>query len=274
MAMWEFPCSEPIDANISLASGSVSVRAEPVAGDVIRVRVLRGRSADAARAAGDDQAVDDVTVDFADRHLVVSEESRRGFGWRNKELHVAIWMPAGSRLAVQAASAEVSCRGEYGAIEIHTASGRVDVQTVQGPVEITAMSGDVSVIRAGESSIQTASGQIVVRIATGDVMARTASGAIRVGEAHASVTARTASGRIFVGSLAHGRADLHTVSGDIQVNVAQGTGVFLDLASVTGQVSSDLTASDQQGEADLQLQCRTVSGSLHVARAASAETPA
>ena len=49
------------------------------------------------------------------------------------------------------------------------------------------------------------------------------------------------------------------------------TGVFLDLASVTGRVTSDLAASDTDANADLHLQCRTVSGSLHVARAASAE---
>jgi hypothetical protein len=74
--------------------------------------------------------------------------------------------------------------------------------------------------------------------------------------------------------IARGRADLNTVSGAIEVNVAPGTGVFLDLASLTGQVSSDLTASDQHGDADLHLQCRTVSGALHVTSAASAETPA
>src|SRR5262249_24889553 len=138
MAVWEFPCPEPIDANVSLASGTVLVNAEPVEGNVVRVVVARGRSFDA-----DDQAVDDVAVEFADRQLVVSEESRRGFAWRSKELHIKIWMPTGSRLAVQAASADVKCSGEYGATDIHTASGRVDVQTVHGPVEITAMSGDL-----------------------------------------------------------------------------------------------------------------------------------
>jgi len=269
MAVWEFPCSEPIDANISLASGTLLVHAEPVEGDVVRVLVTRGRSAEA-----DDQAVEDVSVEFADRHLVVSEESRRGFAWRSKELHIKIWMPTGSRLAVQAASAELRCRGEYGAVEIHAASGRIKVETVRGLAELGTMSGEISVLRTREADIQSASGRIRVGVAEGDVNVKTASGAIRISDAQASVTARTASGRISVDNIARGRADLNTVSGAIEVNVAPGTGVFLDLASLTGQVSSDLTASDQQSGADLHLQCRTVSGALHVTSAASAETPA
>jgi DUF4097 and DUF4098 domain-containing protein YvlB len=274
MAAWEFPCSESIDANVSLASGSVVVHAEPIEGDVVRVRVARGRSA-GADAVADDQTIDDVTVEFADRHLVVSEESRRGFAWRSKELHVEIWMPAGSRLAVQAASADVNCRGEYRALEIHSASGRVKAEAVHGLAEITTMSGEISLVRVREADVQSASGRIRVGVAEGDVTAKTASGSIRISDAQASVTARTASGQITVDSIARGRADLNTVSGDIEVNVAPGTGVFLDLASLTGQVSSDLTASDQQGgDADLHLQCRAVSGSLHVTKAAAAETPA
>jgi len=55
------------------------------------------------------------------------------------------------------------------------------------------------------------------------------------------------------------------------VKVVPGTGVFLDLASVTGRVTSGLAPSGQEGDADLHLQCRTVSGSLHVARAPAAE---
>ena len=269
MAVWEFPCSDPIDANVSLASGTVLVNAESVEGNVVRVRIARGRSAD-----DDDLAVDDVAVEFADRHLVVSEESRHGFAWRSKDLHIKIWMPAGSRLAVQAASADVKCHGEYGAVEVHSASGRVKVETVHGLADLTSMSGEISVLRAREADIQSASGRVRVGVATGDVNIKTASGAIRISDAQASVTARTASGRISVDSIARGRADLNTVSGAIEVNVAPGTGVFLDLASLTGQVSSDLTAADQESGADLHLQCRTVSGALHVTSSASAETPA
>ena len=266
MATWDFACSEPIDANVSIAAGTVSLTA--AATDVVTVQIHKGRADQDDR----EQLADDVTVDYSDRHLVVSELPRRGLGWRGKDLHVTIAMPAGSRAAVQAASADVTCRGEYGAVDIRTASGRIDVETVRGPAEITTMSGSIHVLEAADATVQTASGRISIRHVSGDVMARTASGNIVIGAAGASVTAKTASGQVQVNSMSRGRGDMNSVSGDIEVKVVAGTGVYLDLASVTGRVTSDLDDAGQQaGGADLRLQCRTVSGSLHVARAASAE---
>jgi DUF4097 and DUF4098 domain-containing protein YvlB len=269
MAAWEFACSEPIDANISLASGSVTITAAPT--DAITVRIGRGRSGDQGTAADDDQLADEVTVEFAERHLVVSQQSGRSFRWHSKDLHIVIAMPAGSRVAVRAASADIALRGEYGAVDVGTASGSIDVATVHGPVEISTMSGATRVDAATGASLQSASGQIALRHAAADVNARSASGNIQIGTADASVTARTASGQVRIASVTRGRADLNSVSGNIEVKVAQGTGVFLDLSSVTGRVTSDLAASGQDGDADLRLHCRTVSGSVHVARAASAE---
>ena len=264
MASWDFACSEPIDANVSIASGTVSVTAEPTGAMTVRISKRRG-------ADDDDQLTDDVTVDYSDRHLVISELPRRGLGWRSHELHVAITLPAGSRVAVQAASADVTCRGEYGAVDVNTASGTIDVETVRGPAEISAMSGGVQLLEAAEPTIQTASGRISVKRASGDVTARSASGDIMIGTAGASVTAKTASGQVRVQSIARGRGDLNSVSGDIEVKVVPGVGVYLDLASVTGRVTSDLDDAGEHGSTDLHLQCRTVSGSLHVARASYAE---
>jgi hypothetical protein len=266
MATWDFPCSDPIDANISLASGRVTLTAAPT--DVVTVSVGQGRSGD---RADDHQASSDVTVDFADRHLVVSEPPRRGLGWRSKDLYITISMPAGSRAAVQAASADVSCRGEYGGVDIRTASGRIEAQTVLGPAEVSTISGSVQIAEVAEVNAQTASGSLRVAHAVGDVNARSASGPISIGSADASVTARTASGSIFVGRVARGRADLTAVSGDIDARIAPGTGVLMDLSSLSGRVTSDLAPSDQEGDADLRLRCQTVSGSIQVSRAASAD---
>ena len=270
MATWEYPCSEPIDLRIGIAAGSVAVTAEPT--DVVTVRAQLGRTGGSARESADaGQLADYLTVDYADGRLEISEPEKRGLRWRDKSLHLVISAPDGSRCNITTASADVTCRGEYGAVEITTASGRVDVHSVRGPAEITTISGGVQVDEAAEPTLQTASGRIAVRHATGDLTARTASGNISVGLAEASVTARTASGEVRISSVARGRTDLNSVSGDIEVKVAQGTGVYLDLASVTGRVSSDLEPSDQDGQEDLQLRSRTVSGAIRIARAAAAE---
>jgi DUF4097 and DUF4098 domain-containing protein YvlB len=270
MATWEFPGSEPIDLRVAIAAGSVAVTAEPT--DVVTVRAHQGRlTSSASESADADPLADELTVDYANGGLDISEPDKRRLRRHSKSLHLVISVPAGSSCAVSTASADVSCLGEYSAVEIHTASGRVDVHNVRGVAEISTMSGGVQLDVAAEPTVQSASGRILVRHATGDLMARTASGNISIGRADASVTARTASGEVLINSVARGRADLNSVSGDIRVRVAPGTGVFLDLASVTGRVSSDLDPSDQDGQEDLQVHGRTVSGAIHVARAVTAD---
>lgn len=266
MATWEFPGSDPIDLHVACAAGGVKITAEPT--DVITVVATRGAHADA------NDAIDDVIVEYGGGHLEVTEPERRGLRWNSKGLYVTIVVPAGSRASIRTASADVACRGEYGAVDIRSASGAVDVQTVDGTADITTMSGAVQLLRAADCQVQTASGRISVRRASGDLTAKTASGGIAIGTAEGSVTVRTASGQVRIDAVQRGRTDVNGVSGDVEVRVVEGTGVYQDLASVTGRVTSDLEASDQAsgngpeipGE-DLSLHCRTVSGSISVGRA-------
>ncbi|HEX9064251.1 MAG TPA: DUF4097 family beta strand repeat-containing protein [Streptosporangiaceae bacterium] len=268
MATWEFPGSDPIDLRVACAAGSVTITAHST--DVITVVATRSSHGDA------NDAVDDVIVDFADGRLEFSQEANRGLRWKSYGLHVRIVVPAGSVANVRTASADVTARGQYGAVDIYTASGDVDVQQVTGTADITTMSGALQLAEAGEGQLQTASGRISVRHAAGDLTARTASGSITIGAADASVTAKSASGQVRIGAVRRGRTDVNGVSGDVEVKVVEGTGVYLDLASVTGRVRSDLdpsgdgTSAEVPGE-NLTLHCRTVSGSISVGRAPAAE---
>jgi DUF4097 and DUF4098 domain-containing protein YvlB len=266
MATWEYPGSDPIDLRAACAAGSVTITASPT--DVTTIVATRGTHGDA------NAAVDDVIVDFADGHLEVSEEQRRGLRWHSTGLHVTIVMPAGSCASIKTASADVTCRGGYGAVDIYTASGAVEVQTVNRTADITTMSGALHLLKAADCQLQSASGRISVQHATGDLHAKTASGSITIGTADGSVTARTASGRVRIGSVRRGQTDVNGVSGDVEVKVVEGTGVYQDLASVTGRVISDLDSFDPSADTDgdvpgenLRLHCRTVSGSIKVGRA-------
>jgi hypothetical protein len=89
------------------------------------------------------------------------------------------------------------------------------------------------------------------------------------------VTANTASGDIQLRAVAAGRIELHSVSGDMQVAVVPGIGVYLDLASTSGRVRSDLDPSDDDpGESDtpVEIRCRTLSGDIRIVKAT--EVPA
>jgi hypothetical protein len=52
------------------------------------------------------------------------------------------------------------------------------------------------------------------------------------------------------------------------VAVPPGIGVYLDLSSLSGTVSSELEPSEQTEGPDMTLQCRTISGDVRISRAA------
>ena len=66
------------------------------------------------------------------------------------------------------------------------------------------------------------------------------------------------------------RAEIKAASGDISVGVAPGIGVYLDLSSLSGTVSSELEPGEETEGADMTLSCRTISGDVQVSRAAPA----
>ncbi len=278
MGTWEYQASGPVDVNVEITAGTIAVAGAET--DTITVRAEPGRPGDSSILADLPFSVDlgqrdragDLRVDFTDGRLVISEPELGGLRLRRSGLGLVVTVPAGSRCTVRAVAADLECRGELGALDVHTSSGSVSAAAVRGPVQVNAMSGSIQVDEAdGPVAVHTASGQIQIGHAADDVTATTASGGIRIGTADASVSAKTAVGRVRLGSVARGQATVTTASGDIRVGVARGTGVYLDLSSTTGRVTSDLEPSEDGGEADLHLTCRSITGSLRVARADHAE---
>lgn len=267
MTNWEFPASGPIDLVIHLLAGDVTVTAEPT--ELITVSLDSSQRGDAGnrRAAG-------VRVEHQNGRLEIIEPKRSGFILRHDaSLKLAVTVPTGSRCEMDTAAAAVTCRGELGSLRAKNGSGDISAATVTGPAELRTASGNVRVDDAGDRvSVHTGAGNIELGHAGGDVVAEAATGDIKIGYAGASATARTSSGNVRITSIRSGHADVTTVVGNVYVGVPPGIGVYLDLASVTGRVSSDLQPSDSVGEADLRIKGRTLRGNLQVARAALADT--
>lgn len=262
MASWEFPGTDPIDLDISLTAGSIAVTAQPT--EVAAVSLLPDQPSRAA-----EEAAANVRVSYSGGRLEIAEPKTGGLRRHHTSFSLTVRVPVGSRCVVRTAACDVCCEGELGALDVRTANGNVAAAVVTGQVQIYTASGDVRLDQAAaQVRVHTGSGDVWLRSAGGDVTAETASGDIEIGTAAASATARTASGNVRIGSLATGHAELTSVSGRIAVGVAPGVGVYLDLASLTGQVRSELGRSDTDGQAELDLRCRTVSGDLRVARAA------
>lgn len=261
MASWEFPGSDPIDMHINLPSGSIAIAAEQT--DATSVSLLPSRPGRDA-----DELIAEVTVEFSDGQLEVTGPKNLGLLRHRSGLDLTVKAPAGSRCTVRTASSDVACVGELGSLDAHTASGDVTAAVVDGPVQVTVASGDVWLEEGTQGiTVHSASGDVRVLRAGGDVTINTASGDIQIGTANGAVSARAASGDVRIERFENGVADVNTVSGDVTVGVTAGVGVYLDLSSFTGDIRSDLEPAEDDGDAEVNVKCKTVSGDVRIRKA-------
>lgn len=262
MPHWEFPATEPIDLLVEVTAGSVRIAAEQTELVTVEVRPVKSTQRD-------DELADEVRVDFADGRLeVVESPARHNWIRFSSGLDVVVSVPAGSRCWVSTASAEVNASGELGSLAAKTVSGGITAGAITGTAEISSTSGRISIDDIiGQVAVKSASGSVELGHVGSDVDVNSVSGKVEIGKADADAKVRTASGRVKIGTLRRGRSDISTVSGEVKVGVAKGAGVYLDLSSLSGRVTSELEPSEPTGEVDLRLRCRTVSGAIRVAQA-------
>jgi Putative adhesin len=267
MTTWDFAWSDPIDISIShWTSGSVVVSGEPTSSVVVEV-VSRHRN---------DELIDQVQVAFEDGQLYVHGPRFPTFRrWQGLDLTIKV--PPGSTCAAKTASADLSCVGDISAVSLHTASGDLTAASI-GDVAMRSASGDVLLDRvSGTLFVHTASGDVSASRTDGDVRINSASGDVAIGFCGGPVAVHTASGDVKLSAVAAGRVELASGSGDLVVAVVPGLGVYLDLASHSGDIRSELDPSepkDSEGQAAavepetaLFITCRTTSGDIKIARA-------
>lgn len=197
------------------------------------------------------------------------ERGRRLIG--RGELHVRAVVPEGSRVEAETGSADLIGKGRLGAVSFRSGSGDLQIEEASGDASAKTASGDVAIaLVGGDLTANGASGDVLIGQILGGLTARTASGDVLVGAIGASATVITVAGDIKVGSLSTGAAALRSVSGDIEVGVARGTSVYLDLSSASGDVITELDdLASPAGDADLDLAATTVSGDIAIRRATS-----
>jgi Putative adhesin len=256
-----FPTPEPIHLRLRTSRGTVEVVAAEVAETVVHVTGRHEGVQARVEASADGRTV---TID-------VPRSRRLG---NPPRLDITVQLPMGSTVDLTSASASVATRGVLAGAEVRTASGTVSVEQVTGDAAGASSSGDIRLGAIGGAvRLKSASGDLLVATSTKDCRASTASGAIDIGWAGHDVTAKSASGDITVRDAVRGKLDLHATSGDVSVGVRKGTLVWLDLTTVSGRTSSDLTpdepATDDREET-LAIRVRTVSGNIALTPSSSA----
>jgi putative adhesin len=279
-----FDTPEPISATIELAAGNLRVSG----GDPGRT-VVEVRPTDPADDA-DVQAAEQTRVEYGHGRLLVRSPRTRArwwiFQWWSGSVDVTVELPAGSRIDVAAARADIHGEGRLGEAKVTSGSGDVrldqtgklrigssgdiSVARAVGPTEVSTANGEIWIREIdGPAQVKTANGTITLGEVTGDLRLNTAHGDISVDRALGGVSARTAAGSVRIGEVVRGSVVLETASGELEVGIREGTAAWLDLRTLHGTVHSSLEPSDGPGPADqtVEVRARTSSGDIVVRRA-------
>jgi DUF4097 and DUF4098 domain-containing protein YvlB len=166
-------------------------------------------------------------------------------------------VPHGAGVKVKTASADTRLDGHFGLLGINSVSGDVRLRgETAGPATIKTVSGDADLDRVD-----------------GDLSAHTVSGDLRIGPIAGSSDLKTVSGDIRLQAVTAGDVRFSSVSGDIEIGIAQGSALDVDAGSTSGDLSSEVPLASEpvpgEGESapTVVLRGRTVSGDVKVFRA-------
>lgn len=239
-----------------------------------------------ARGRRGEDAIEQIDIshdEFSGRH-VISIEQRDRIRWGPLQLswggdvEVRVKCPVGSELELSGASTEFRADGRYGKVSARTASGDIRIGEVEGKLEVKTASGDVELerIESDNGSLVTVSGDVEIGRLKGSLTLRSVSGDVELGTAHGPVTISTTSGDVGVRSLEAGELRIQSVSGDARIAVARGTRIWVDAASLSGDLSSELTMGDDTPAAEsaeagevVPVHVKTVSGDVRIVRASA-----
>ncbi|MFJ8429834.1 DUF4097 family beta strand repeat-containing protein [Kitasatospora sp. NPDC094019] len=204
--MLKFDTPAPVTAAVDVPAASVRFIAADRADTTVEIL-----PADATKNR-DVKAAEQVRVSCADGVLRISAEPARTRILGNSgQVEVTVQLPAGSRVQVTAALAELRGVGPLGEVTFEGAHGTVKLDEAAG-AHLTVQSGDIHLGRlTGPARISTQKGDLTVTEATG------------------------------------GAVDLRTEHGDITVGAARGTSATLNAATAWGRIHNALTNTGAAG---------------------------
>jgi hypothetical protein len=276
MHVFETPGS--VSLQIKLPSGRVLVTTADEPRTTVEVVAVGRRGQD---------AIDEIDVTVEERlgrHVVRVEQKDR-FRWGpiqitwGGDFECRISCPPGSELDLSGGSTDVRADGELGDVSIRTASGDIRLDTVLNELQAKTASGDIAVALVGaQAALVTVSGDVEVGRSDTSLTARSVSGEVAVGQSSGALGISTTSGDVDVKAVSDGEVRVQTVSGDVRVGIAKGTRTWIDAASVSGRLESELGLEEREPAAEsdagvVPLHVKTVSGDVSVVRAAAVYSP-
>ena len=276
MHVFETPGS--VSLQIKLPSGRVLVTTADEPRTTVEVVAVGRRGQD---------AIDEIDVTMEERlgrHVVKVEQKDR-FRWGpiqitwGGDFECRISCPPGTELDLSGGSTDVRVDGELGEVSIRTASGDIRLDSVLNELQAKTASGDIEVaLIASQAALVTVSGDVEVGRSDTSLTARSVSGEVTIGQSSGTLGISTTSGDVDVKAVSDGDVRVQTVSGDVRVGIAKGTRTWIDAASVSGRLESELGLEEQEAPSEgdsgvVPVHVKTVSGDVSVVRAAAAYSP-
>ena len=270
--MHTFETPGPVDLQVELQQGQLTVVAEDTAVTTVDLR-----------PAGDDSAaaelIDGARVEQRGNAVVVLVPKGKGGLFRNTAgVEARIVVPTDSAARLETASADIDTHGRLGSVAVQTGSGDVSldqtadvvIRTGSGDVRLDRCNGSCSVKSGsadvslgsvqGDADISSGSGDVEIESVGAKCRVKTGSGDLVLHQAGDAVDAMAGSGDLVLKHVDHGRVKAKTGSGDVAIGVAGGTAAYLDIMAVTGDVRSDLDASEAPQPDDLTVDINIQSG--------------
>jgi hypothetical protein len=214
------------------------VHVKGLSGDVeVRTESV-GRAIVELETTGDDQILSGVrvsyTVETGELHVDTKPGFMGGILIQRHDVDIALVIPLGSDIQISTASGDIELEGTYGAVSLNSASGDIKVDDcVMERFEVSVASGDVH------------------------------------GHAGATTLVNVVSGDVDLLVVRPSRVEVHSVSGDIDIDIRRGLLTDVNASTLSGDIESNIdfaagTGGDEQVQVDLQIQ--SLSGDIAIRR--------
>ena len=247
-----FHTPQPLELEVGIPSGDIEV--ETTEGEESNITV-----------DGDERLLEEVEIRQDGNRVVIAYRGKGKFGFSlspftlvfGSELRVRARVPHTAAVKVKTASADTKLDGRFGPLGLNSVSGDVRLR------------GEVG----GNANLKTVSGDADLDRVDGDMSAHTVSGDLRIGPIAGSSDLKTVSGDIRIQAVTAGDVRFTSVSGDIDIGIAEGSAVDVDAGSTSGDLSSEVPLAsepmpgEQEAGPTVVLRGRTVSGDVKVFRA-------
>lgn len=271
--MYTFNTPEPVNLRVEVWVGQVEIYGEETTETTVELKPLNHDS-------NAQDLIDDTRVEQRGNEIVVlMPKVKSGLFGRRGQVRATIRVPRDSNIKVETASADLDTHGRLGdaktvsgsgdvrlehvaECEVRTGSGDITIGTATGSVDSKCGSGDAVVGSVnGDGDFLAGSGDVVIDSIDGSLKIKTGSGDILIKSSGPSVDALAGSGDLMVRRIAEGRLKAKTGSGDISIGVADGTAAYLDVMTVTGDVTSTLDSTDAPADGDQTVELIVQAGS-------------